>query len=128
VSSGTRLCGWLESQLTAAGEPDGLVADVDPAFGKQILDVAQRQRVSDMHHHDQTDDLQRTVEISERVAHGRNLPDLWTGRKLRLTLPTWCRNSRNGQNVFREYTLKYARKGLQMSAVLAASFLTFGEF
>ena len=38
-------------------EPDGLVADVDPALGQQILDVAQRQRVSDVHHHDQADDL-----------------------------------------------------------------------
>jgi predicted NAD/FAD-dependent oxidoreductase len=36
---------------------DGLVADVDPAFGKEILDVTQRQRISHVHHHDQTDDL-----------------------------------------------------------------------
>ena len=27
-------------------EPDCLVADVDPALGQQILDVAQRQRIS----------------------------------------------------------------------------------
>src|ERR1700678_3992110 len=33
-------------------EPDGLVADVDPALGQQILDIAQRQRVSHVHHHD----------------------------------------------------------------------------
>ncbi len=32
-------------------EPDSLVADVDPALGQQILDVAQRQRVSHVHHH-----------------------------------------------------------------------------
>jgi hypothetical protein len=38
-------------------EADGLVADVDPALGQQILDVAQRQRVSHVHRHDQTDDL-----------------------------------------------------------------------
>ncbi|MFZ3326535.1 MAG: DUF4331 family protein [Methylocella sp.] len=50
-------------------EPDGLVADVDPAVGQEILDVAQRQRVSHVHHHDQTDDLWRAVEISERIAH-----------------------------------------------------------
>jgi hypothetical protein len=36
---------------------DGLLADVDPAFGKEILDVTQRQRISHVHHHDQTDDL-----------------------------------------------------------------------
>ena len=32
------------------------MTDVDPALGKQILDVAQRQRISHVHHHDQTDD------------------------------------------------------------------------
>jgi hypothetical protein len=50
-------------------KPDGLVADVDPTLGQKILDVAQRQRVSDVHHHHQTDDLWRAVEISEPVAH-----------------------------------------------------------
>jgi hypothetical protein len=33
------------------------VADVDPALGQQILDVAQRQWIPHLHHHDQTDDL-----------------------------------------------------------------------
>jgi hypothetical protein len=50
-------------------EPDGLVADVDPALGQQILDIAQRQGVSHVHHHHQPDDLGRTVEISEWIAH-----------------------------------------------------------
>ena len=45
-----------------------------PRSAKQILDVAQRQRVSHVHHHDQTDDLWRAVEISERIAHGLKLP------------------------------------------------------
>ena len=49
------------------------MADVDPALGQQILDVAQRQRVSHVHHHDQTDDLWRAVEISERIAHAPRL-------------------------------------------------------
>ena len=40
-----------------------------PAFGQQVLNVAQRQRISQVHHHDQTDDLWRAVEISERVGH-----------------------------------------------------------
>jgi hypothetical protein len=31
-------------------------------------------RVSHVHHHDQTDDLRRAVEIAERVAHGLKLP------------------------------------------------------
>src|SRR5271166_6287789 len=55
-------------------EPDGLMTDVNPALGQQILDVARRQRISHVHHHDQTDNLRRTVEISERVAHGMKLP------------------------------------------------------
>src|ERR1700691_4261197 len=54
-------------------EADGLAADVDPALGQQILDVAQRRRVSHVHHHDQTDDLWRAVEISERIAHAPRL-------------------------------------------------------
>jgi hypothetical protein len=62
------------------------VANVDPALGPEILDVAQGQRLSHVHHHDQTDDLWRAVKISERAAHGLKLPDLETGRKLRLTL------------------------------------------
>jgi hypothetical protein len=44
------------------------VADVDPALGQEIFDVSKRQRVSHIHHHDQTDDLRRAVEISERIA------------------------------------------------------------
>src|SRR5271168_3772968 len=67
-------------------EPDGLVADVDPALGQQILDVAQRQWVPHVHHHHQTDDLRRAVEISER-AHGRILPRSETPRTLGLTKP-----------------------------------------
>jgi hypothetical protein len=45
-----------------------------PRSARKILDVAQRQRVSHVHHHDQTDDLRRAIEIAERVAHGLKLP------------------------------------------------------
>ena len=38
-------------------EPHGLVADVDPALGQQILDVPKRQRIFDVHHHDEADYL-----------------------------------------------------------------------
>jgi hypothetical protein len=58
--------------------PDGLVADVNPALGQEIFDVAQRRRIPHVHHHDQMDDLWRAVEISERVAYGLKLPDLET--------------------------------------------------
>jgi hypothetical protein len=53
---------------------DSLVADVDPALGQQILDVAQRQRVPSVHHDDQTDHFRRAIEISKRVAHRPKLP------------------------------------------------------
>jgi hypothetical protein len=35
-------------------QSDGLMADVDPAPGQEILDVAQRQWVPHVHHYDQT--------------------------------------------------------------------------
>src|SRR5450432_4557359 len=54
-------------------KPDRLVAYVDPALSQEILDVAQRQRVLHIHHHNQTDHFRRTVKISERVAHGPSL-------------------------------------------------------
>src|SRR5258708_4564744 len=69
-------------------EPDGLVADVDPALGQEIFDVSKRQRVSHVHHHDQTDDLRRAVEISERIAHGLKLPRRDALRALCLTTPS----------------------------------------
>src|SRR5208337_3333324 len=68
-------------------KPDGLIADVDPTLGQEILDVAQRQRVSHVHHHNQADDLRRAVEISERVAHGLSLPRAEAQRAFGLTLP-----------------------------------------
>src|SRR5580700_4715600 len=68
-------------------EPDGLVADVDPALGQEIFDVSKRQWVSHVHHHDQTDDLRRGVEISERIAHGLKLPRRDALRALCLTTP-----------------------------------------
>src|SRR5580704_8386409 len=66
---------------------DGLVADVDPTLGQKILDVAQRQRVSDVHHHDQTDDFWRAVEISERVAHVLKLARPHAAPEFALTEP-----------------------------------------
>jgi hypothetical protein len=63
------------------------MADVDPALGQEILDVAQRQRISHVHHHDQTDDLRRAVKISERVAHGPSLPQPEASPAVGLTEP-----------------------------------------
>src|SRR5271166_6287673 len=72
---------------TVPPKPDRLVANVDPALGQKIFDVAQRQRVFHVHHHDQTDHFWRAVEISERVVHGPKLPQPKTARKIALTTP-----------------------------------------
>jgi hypothetical protein len=56
-------------------------------LGQEILDVSQRQGESHVHHHDQTDDLRRAIEISERVAHGLKLPPLGALRAFCLTAP-----------------------------------------
>lgn len=59
------LCGEDNSE-TVPPEPLRLVGDVDTAFMQQVLDVAQRQRVTDIHHHRQTDDLGRRLEVAEK--------------------------------------------------------------
>ena len=66
---------------------DGLMADVDPALGQEIPDIAQRQWVSHVHHYDQTDHFWRAVEIPERVAHGPDVSLAQTPRAFRLTKP-----------------------------------------
>jgi hypothetical protein len=45
--------------------------DIDAAFMQQILDVPKRQRLTDIHHHREADDLGRGLEIPENagVAH-----------------------------------------------------------
>jgi hypothetical protein len=61
---------------------DSLMAHVDPTFGQKILDIAQRQRLFHVHHHDQTDNLWRTVEIAERVGLPIKLPQQEASGKL----------------------------------------------
>jgi len=58
---------------TVPPETHSLVADIDATLKQQVLDLAQRQRISNIHHHRQTDDLGRTVEIAEGVFHPRRL-------------------------------------------------------
>ena len=63
-------------------EPQGLMSDVDAALMQEVLDVAQRQRVADVHHHRQADDLRARLEGLKRglPGHlgrvGRVLPSL----------------------------------------------------
>jgi hypothetical protein len=57
-------------------EPYRLVADVDAALEQNILDLSQRQRIADVHHHHEADYLGRTVETTEGIAHRRRLRNL----------------------------------------------------
>ncbi len=79
---GPHLCGTLLLDFSCERraepippEPHGLVANIDPSFMKQVLDLPQRQRKSNTHHHGQADDLGRGLEIAEWVAHPRRLRD-----------------------------------------------------
>ena len=50
-------------------KPYRLVADIDTALEQQFLDLAQRQRVPDIHHHREANDFGRTIEIAEGIFH-----------------------------------------------------------
>lgn len=43
------------------------MADIDPALVKQVLDIPQRERKSDIHEYAQLDDFGRSLEVAERV-------------------------------------------------------------
>jgi hypothetical protein len=43
------------------------------ALEQQIFYLSQGQRITDLHHHREVDDLGRTVEISKRITHRRRL-------------------------------------------------------
>ena len=44
-----------------------------PRSDSKILDLSQRQRKADIHHHHEADHLGRAVEIAEGIAHRRRL-------------------------------------------------------
>jgi len=50
------------------------VANVDAALIEQILDLPQRQRETDLHHHRKANDLGRRLEVAERIFHSLTLP------------------------------------------------------
>jgi porin len=53
--------------------PNRLVADIDSPLEQNILNLSQRQRIADIHHHHEADHLGRAVEITEGIAHRRRL-------------------------------------------------------
>ena len=63
-------------------EPHRLVADVDAALVQQVLDVSERKREPDVHHHRQADDLGAGLEVPEGGAFGH--PKRLAGRSARL--------------------------------------------
>ena len=54
-------------------EPHRLMADIDATLAKSSLDLAQRQRIPDVHHHREANNLRRRVEISEWISHPTRL-------------------------------------------------------
>ncbi len=54
-------------------EPHGFVADINAPLEQEILDLSQRKRITDVHHHREADHLGRPVEIAKRVTHRRRL-------------------------------------------------------
>ena len=51
--------------LRSSGRPQ--MADVDPALEQQVFQIAQRQRIANVHHHHEADHLGRGVETPERT-------------------------------------------------------------
>lgn len=51
-----------------------LVAGIDAALVKQVLDVPRRQRKSDMHHDHKLDDLRRGFKLAEWVLENSQSP------------------------------------------------------
>ena len=55
-------------------EPHTLMANVDAALMQQVLNIAERQREADIHHHRKLDDLGRCLEVAEWISgHGASL-------------------------------------------------------
>ncbi len=54
-------------------EPYCFVADINAPLEQEILDLSQRKRITDVHHHREANYLRRTVEITEGILHPRRL-------------------------------------------------------
>ena len=70
-------------------EPHRLVTDIDAALEQDVFNLAQRQRISNIHHHRQADDLRRRVEIAERIFSRRSYePPCSVSSPFAVTMPT----------------------------------------
>ncbi len=52
-------------------EPHRLMRDVNAALVQQVLDVQERERIADNHHHRQADDLGAGLEVAENAGAAR---------------------------------------------------------
>ena len=53
-------------------KPHRLVAEVGPRLEQQIFDLPQRQRIANIQHYCEADDLGRTVDVAEGISHPAN--------------------------------------------------------
>ena len=64
------------------------MADVDTTFEQDVFDLAQRQRIADVHHHRETDDLGRAVKITKEMVHYHRLREVpFQLNRFSLTMP-----------------------------------------
>ncbi len=54
-------------------ESNRLVANIDPTLEQEIFDLPQRQRIADVRHHREVDNLGRAIELAERITHRRRV-------------------------------------------------------
>jgi hypothetical protein len=75
IFSKTLECGHLRKHPPEPmpPEPHRPVADVDVGLIRQVFDVTQRQRLADVWHHGQADDLWARLEAAERGAFGHRV-------------------------------------------------------
>ena len=52
------------------------MADVDTTFEQDVFDLAQTQRIADVHHHRETDDLGPAVKITKGMVHYHRLREV----------------------------------------------------
>jgi hypothetical protein len=74
------------------------VANVDAALEQQVLDLTERQRIADIHHHREADNFGRAVEIGEGIFHPLRL-----GSITRRLKPLYSDNAQYSLLSFRDH-------------------------
>ena len=71
-------------------EPNCLVRDIDASLMEEVLDVSQREREADIHHHRQADDLVRSLEIIKWITHRARLENYVAALKAKFLWQDLC--------------------------------------